>query len=139
MNAFLAWPIILLLLSTLTPARLGTVEFVVHHPTAKNAEVRVALYNSPDTWLDEPALAQIATATDTLTTIRFTDVPIGVFGAAIYLDENRNGKLDRNLVGWFKEPFGFSQDARVRLGPPKWDDAIFEVTDEQITLTVILG
>ena len=48
------------------------------------------------------------------------------------------GKLDRNLVGWFKEPFGFSREARVRLGPPKWDDAIFEVNDEEIVLEVTL-
>lgn len=138
MNAFLAWPLAFLLLNSLSPTTTGTVNFVVHHPAAKNADVRIALYNSSETWLEEPAHAQIEAATDTLTTVSFTDVPFGQFGAAIYLDENRNGKLDRNLVGWFKEPFGFSRDARVRFGPPEWDDAIFEVTEEDLTLTIIL-
>ena len=132
------WLITLAFFAALSPIRSGTVQFEVHHPAASNADIRIALYDSKTTWLEEPAHTAIAAATDTLTIVRFADVPAGIFGAAVYLDENRNGKLDRNLVGWFKEPFGFSREARVRLGPHKWDDAIFEVNDEEIVLEVTL-
>lgn len=94
------------------------------------------MYTSPETWLETPAFATIVPATDTLTVVRFTALPAGVYGAAVYLDQNRNGELDRNLVGWFKEPFGFSEKARVRFGPPKWEDAIFTVGAGELRLQV---
>ena len=111
----------------------------VIHPVDRTADVRVALYTTPENWLDEPVHAAIEAATDSLTTVRFPDLPPGVYGAAVYLDENRNGKLDRNLVGWFKEPFGFSENARARLGPPKWEDAVFTVPESgtvQLTIRI---
>lgn len=111
----------------------------VAHPPANAADVRVGLYTSHSNWLDdEPVHGMRTEATDTLTTVLFETLPEGIYGAAIYLDENRNGKLDRNLIGLFKEPFGFSEKARVRLGPPKWEDAVFEVTDEPTRLFVRL-
>ncbi len=111
----------------------------VAHPLADDAEVRVGLYTDRSNWLDEePIVGGLAVATDSLTTVIFTGLPTGVYGAAVYLDENRNGKLDRNLVGWFKEPFGFSRDARVRMGPPKWNDATFEVSEEPVQLFIRL-
>ncbi|MDA0378072.1 MAG: DUF2141 domain-containing protein [Bacteroidetes bacterium] len=108
----------------------------VSHPADKTADVRVALYTSPETWLETPAFTAIVAATDTLSVVRFSDLPAGVYGAAIYQDQNRNGKLDRNLVGWFKEPFGFSERARARFGPPKWEDALFTVGTGELRLRV---
>ena len=112
----------------------------VAHPTAEKADVRVGLYTSASNWLDEqPVHGMLAPATDTLTTVIFESLPSGVYGAAIYLDENRNGKLDRSFIGLFKEPYGFSKEARVRMGPPRWDDAIFEITSEPVRLYVRLN
>lgn len=104
------------------------------HPPDETADVRVALYDSPASWLETPAFTMVVPATDTLTVVRFDNLPEGTYGAAIFLDENRNGKLDRNLVGWFKEPFGFSERARARFGPPKWEDARFTVSNTPLHL-----
>ena len=111
----------------------------VAHPPAEKADVRVGLYTSVSNWLDEqPVHGMLAPATDTLTTVIFESLPSGIYGAAIYLDENRNGELDRSFIGLFKEPYGFSKEARVRMGPPRWDDAIFEITSEPVRLYVRL-
>lgn len=123
---------LLVLMLTAVPVRAQDLRIDVTHPADETADVRVALYTTAETWLETPAFATIVPATDTLTVVRFTALPAGVYGAAVYLDQNRNGELDRNLVGWFKEPFGFSERARVRFGPPKWEDALFTVgTGEQ--------
>jgi len=116
----------------------GTLDVVVHHPVDETSDVRVALYGSEEVWLEEPTVAQFTTSTDTLTTLRFDNLPLGEYGAAVFLDENQNGKLDRNLVGWFKEPFGFSEKARARFGPPKWDDARFIVGEDPVRIVVRL-
>jgi len=111
----------------------------VSHPPAPDADIRVGLYTSLDNWLDdEPIFGGLAATTDTETTVVFESLPPGRYGAAVYLDENRNGKLDRNLIGFFKESFGFSENARVRFGPPKWEDAVFEVSGSVIDISVHL-
>jgi uncharacterized protein (DUF2141 family) len=52
-------------------------------------------------------------------------VPPGEYAAQAFLDENGNGEVDRGLFGIPKEGVGFSRDARIRLSPPKWRDAVF--------------
>ncbi|KMQ66465.1 hypothetical protein ACM46_02725 [Chryseobacterium angstadtii] len=44
-----------------------------------------------------------------------------------YLDENADGKLDKNFLGIPLEPYGFSQNARGSFGPPKFEEASFTV------------
>jgi len=53
------------------------------------------------------------------------DLPAGLYAIQAYQDENGNHDVDRGLFGLPKEGIGFSRDARVRLGPPKWADARF--------------
>ena len=131
--------LILLLVQAPSFAQQPDLRIEVAHPIAQNAEIRVGLYTAPSNWLDdEPIYARVAAATDTLTTVVFSELPPGTYGAAVYLDENRNGKLDRNLIGFFREPFGFSKEARVRFGPPKWEDAIFILEDEPVHLIIRL-
>jgi uncharacterized protein (DUF2141 family) len=59
------------------------------------------------------------------TTVVVPHVPPGTFAAQAFHDENDNGETDRGLFGIPKEGIGFSRNARIRLGPPKWRDAAF--------------
>ena len=45
----------------------------------------------------------------------------------IYHDVNGNGKLDTNMIGIPTEPFGFSNGAKARFGPPGFDEARFDL------------
>ena len=71
--------------------------------------------------------------------IHFDEIPIGEYAAAVFHDLDNNGKLRTNFLGLPREPIGFSRDARIRMGPPSYDDAVFRVNaDETVTLTIIL-
>ncbi|MGN6498496.1 MAG: DUF2141 domain-containing protein [Tsuneonella sp.] len=59
--------------------------------------------------------------------LEFKDVPPGRYGIAVLHDENENGRADRVLGMMPKEGFGFSRDAPVRMAPPRFADAAFEV------------
>ncbi len=59
--------------------------------------------------------------------VRIAGVPPGVYAAQAYGDENDNGRVDRNLLGIPTEGLGFSNDARMRFGPPSFNDAAFTV------------
>jgi uncharacterized protein (DUF2141 family) len=65
-------------------------------------------------------------------------VPAGRYAAQVFLDENKNGKVDRALFGIPKEGVGFSNDARISLGPPKWADAVFTNTGAAQTIRLNL-
>ncbi len=69
-------------------------------------------------------------------TIRFTDVEPGNYAIALLHDENDNGKADRALGMMPKEGFGFSRDAKVRMGPPKFKDAVFEHGSEKQSMNI---
>jgi uncharacterized protein (DUF2141 family) len=66
------------------------------------------------------------------------NVPAGKYAIAIYQDMNDNGVLDKNLFGKPKEPYGFSNNASGRLGPPSYDDAAVVITDAAHGITVSL-
>ena len=66
----------------------------------------------------------------------FHDVPPGRYAIALLHDENGNGKADRALGMMPKEGFGFSRDAKVRMGPPSFQDAVFPVGAANEKLTI---
>jgi uncharacterized protein (DUF2141 family) len=59
------------------------------------------------------------------TTITVPNVPAGQYAVQAFHDENANGDVDRGMFGIPKEGVGFSRNARIGLGPPKWRDAYF--------------
>lgn len=60
------------------------------------------------------------------TMVAVRGVPAGRYGAQIYHDKNGNGKLDRNFLGIPREGVGFSNDAKIKLKPPRFADAAFQ-------------
>ena len=58
------------------------------------------------------------------------DLPEGVYAIGIFVDVNRNNRMDRNFIGIPKEQYGFSNDARGRFGPPSFAEASFTVSGD---------
>ena len=52
---------------------------------------------------------------------------MGMYGIAVFHDENKNGKMDKNFLGIPQEAYGFSNNMRVTFGPPKWEKSKFVV------------
>ena len=69
-------------------------------------------------------------------TVTVGNLPPGQYAAQVFHDENRNKKVDRALFGIPKEGVGFSNDARISLGPPKWTDARFNFSGQPQTITL---
>jgi uncharacterized protein (DUF2141 family) len=75
----------------------------------------------------------------TTVTLTFQDVPPGRYAVALLHDENGNGRADRAAMMIPREGFGFSRDAKVRFGPPRFDDAAFNVApggNESLVITM---
>ena len=56
----------------------------------------------------------------------FDNLPFGEYGVSAYHDENKNEELDANWIGIPKEGVGASNNAKGKMGPPKYEDAKFD-------------
>ena len=63
-------------------------------------------------------------AADGAVTVR--GIPPGVYAVQAFHDENGNGDLDRRAF-WPLEGLGFSRDAPMRRGPPRFGDAAMRI------------
>ncbi len=62
----------------------------------------------------------------------------GPLAVAIYHDQNANRKIDKNFIGIPKEPFGLSNDPKLRLAKPKFVDSQFDISDVGVDLSMNL-
>jgi len=70
-------------------------------------------------------------------TYTFKEIPYGTYAIAVFHDLDEDRELRKNWVGMPKEPFGFSNDAKGKMGPPSYDDASF-ILKEDLNLTINL-
>lgn len=66
-------------------------------------------------------------------------LPPGTYAAVCIHDENGNGKLDTNWIGYPKEGVVASNHAKGRFGPPSFKDASFSVGREPKTVRMRIG
>jgi uncharacterized protein (DUF2141 family) len=63
-------------------------------------------------------------------------VPPGTYAVQAFHDEDGDGTLDRRGF-WPSEGLGFSRDAPMRMGPPRFGDAAVRIErDGRITVTM---
>ncbi len=95
---------------------------------SEKGQVKIAVFNSSAKWLgEEPLYSSTIKVDSPSVTWKLNDVSHGDYGVAVFHDENKNGKMDKNFLGIPLEPYGFSNNVRVRFGPPKWQQSKFVV------------
>ena len=119
----------LLLGATPPSAAPAEVTIVAKNLRHSHGVVRACLTGLSDRFprCDDPrTFTRVSEAAGTVTLV-FRDVPAGRYAVALLHDENANGKADRAAMMIPKEGFGFSRDAKVRFGPPRFGDAAFDL------------
>ena len=58
--------------------------------------------------------------------VKIDHIPAGESAISIFHDKNNNGELDTNFIGAPKEPYGFSNNPKVRFRPPRFVEAKFQ-------------
>jgi len=70
--------------------------------------------------------------------VMFTNVPPGTYAVSARHDENANGKLDKNMVGYPKEGYAISNNPKPKLRPPTFNEAQFSVNLPEQTIEIKL-
>lgn len=68
-------------------------------------------------------------ATGRVVTGTFLDLPAGPCAVKVFHDINNDGKLNTSWIGWPQEPYGFSNDAPVNMGPPSFKLAMITLVE----------
>ena len=103
-----------------------------------NGKVFVAIYNSEGSFLNKGYKSLVTEIDNNFCRVTFKNIPKGIYAISMYHDENDNNEMDTNFLGIPKEDYGCSNNANGFMGPPKWEDAKFEVKEESITQNIKL-
>lgn len=92
--------------------------------------VKVGLFDSEGKFLKSAFKGMSSEIKSNAATVTFTDIPKGEYAISVYHDKNKNGKLDTNFMGIPSEDFACSNNAKGFMGPPKHEDAKFELSKD---------
>jgi uncharacterized protein (DUF2141 family) len=94
-------------------------------------QVLLTVYRGEDGFPGDPDRAWkriVAKISGGRASVDLQGVPPGDYAIAVVHDENANNALDTSWIGIPKEGIGTSNNAKGRMGPPKYRDAKFTVT-----------
>jgi uncharacterized protein (DUF2141 family) len=113
----------------------GDLTIEVSGVTPDRGKIYIAVYDRADAFPTpgQQLVGRILDPTASELTARFKDLPPGQYAAVAYQDTNNNAKLDKNLLGIPKEPYGFSNGARGSVGPPKFSAAAVTLSPDGTT------
>jgi uncharacterized protein (DUF2141 family) len=105
-------------------------------------QIRVAVYSAsaPEQFPSDDKFYRgvVNEASGDRLTVVIADLPAGKYAVAVYVDNNRNGRQDKNFLGIPKEIYGFSNDVRGLFGPPDFAAAAFEIGENAVTKSIHL-
>lgn len=101
----------------------NVIEFEMHLRGNKGL-VRCGLFDEKG-WLKTPVRSDTAKPDARSAVCVFERVPEGTYGISAFHDENNNGKLDTNLVGYPLEDYCASNNERNTFSAPDFDGAKF--------------
>ncbi|MEM6380266.1 MAG: DUF2141 domain-containing protein [Bacteroidota bacterium] len=131
--------VLLLFLSCSIYAQTGTVIFKVSGIQAdKGGELSAGIFEKANF----PKVGQQLKGTEKAVSsnyseVTLTDVPVGTYGAVVFQDINKNKDLETNVLGYPKEPIGFANGAKIRFGPPAFEDSTIQVLANKTTEVII--
>lgn len=100
--------------------------------------VRVALCTAAQ-WLSEDRVAgSIVPARPGVVTVMLLAVPAGTYGLLAHHDANGDGQINRDFLGRPTEGIGFSRNAPMLFGPPRFADAAFTLTPGRAVVDITL-
>ncbi len=102
-------------------------------------DVYVALFSRAEQFPDGDYSDQHVKLKASLAPLTVTfDAPPGRYAVGAYHDENANGKLDTNFVGYPIEGYALSNGIRAVVSRPRFTDAAFAVAegDTRVTLHI---
>ncbi len=113
-----------------------SVEVILNEPEA-GGTLRLALCPSKESYETEKGCETLSVpAIGRTVRCSFGTVKPGTYAVKVLHDINNDGELNTSWVGWPQEPYGFSNDAPVNMGPPSFKLAAITVGEKPLTTRI---
>lgn len=110
---------------------------IVTNIESNQGTIQVGLYNSKGNFLNTIYQSISTKAKTGSVEVIFKNVPKGEYAISLYHDTDENQRLN-TFLRIPTEPYGVSNNAKGRFGPPKWEDARFSISDKAIVQSIKL-
>lgn len=111
-----------------------TITATVVNVSNDSGKVSFALYNK-ETFMQQPLQGKNGRIVEGKSTVTFENIEPGEYAIICFHDSNDNDKMDFQDNGMPIEDYGMSNNV-MSFGPPKYADAKFEVSTEDIILEI---
>jgi uncharacterized protein (DUF2141 family) len=122
----------------------GVLEIKITNIENGHGTIYIAILDSAEGWLKSDAeskpfrdITQPVSSTDDLL-VSVQDLPPGKYAISLFHDLDGDSEMDKNFIGFPKEPFGFSAPMG-KFGPPKFKEAAIEFSGENASVEVALN
>lgn len=96
----------------------------------------VVSLHTTDTFMRGPGIQNLMSEiVDGKVSFTFKNVPNGEYAIMALHDVNKNNQMDFETNGMPKESYGLSGN-EMSFGPPRFDDAKFDLKDEDVTFNI---
>jgi len=103
-----------------------------------DGKVAISIHNGDDGFPggeETMVQAKYASIKDGMAIAEFDNLPFGEYAVSTFHDENENEELDTNWIGIPKEGTAASNNAKGKMGPPKYEDAKFDFSENGQKIT----
>ena len=122
------------------------VEIALSPVQSAKGQIVVKVYQQEKNWMSEDDGESFMThihsfASDTPADPEMItlDLPEGDYALFLYQDLDMDKEMKTNWIGIPKEPVGTSNDAKGKMGPPDFEDALFTVPADGTKLNITLS
>lgn len=93
--------------------------------TSAEGKAFVGIYRPQDKWpeINKQFIGKVVAIENGVAKITFETLEKGSYAIAVFHDRNRNGILDKNMLGMPVEKYGFSNNARETFSAPSFQSA----------------
>ncbi len=109
----------------------GSIELEITNAKSDDGQILIGLYSTENQWLGAPFMGKVGTISNGVSKVIFDAIPDGAYAISVFHDADSDGKLN-TFLGIPTESTGASNNAPANFGPPKWEDAKFEVKGERV-------
>jgi len=114
-------------------------KLIVNVTNFKNnqGKVMIGIYIGQENFMKKSVFRKSSTIQNNIAKVVFENLPSGEYAISLYHDENENNKLDTGWFGIPNEGYGCSNNAKGMMGPPKYEDAKFQLTSyKEMTIKI---
>ncbi len=132
---------LLFTLETLGQSNPTNLQVSISGASSDTGSIRILVFSKPSGFPDQvkQAVRSISLPSKNgKASFKLTDLPTGTYAIGVIHDQDNNGKLSTNAVGYPTEKFGFSNNPKVYFGPPSFEKAAFVLGKTAVSLEISL-